>query len=150
MTVRSLTTEIWLPRPRAEVFAFFADAANLETLTPPWLHFRILTPTPFTVRQGTLIDYRIRWRWLPLRWRTEISQWEPPYRFVDRQLRGPYRQWIHTHTFEESDGGTLMVDRVDYVVPGWIVEPLLQRCVVGPDVRRIFDYRRERMRQLFA
>jgi len=150
MRIHTLQTEQWLPRPLEEVFAFFSDAANLEELTPPWLHFRILTPLPIEMRAGVLIDYQIQYRIVPLRWRTEITVWEPPHRFVDRQLRGPYRQWIHEHTFEAKDGGTLMRDRVDYAVPGWLLEPLIHAWIVGPDVRRIFAYREEKMRQRFG
>src|SRR5262245_47086768 len=101
MKIRTLTTELWLPQSVEKVFEFFSDAANLEMLTPPWLRFRILTPAPITMEKGALIEYRIRWRWLPLRWWTEISRWEPPHRFVDQQIRGPYRLWIHEHTFEQ-------------------------------------------------
>ena len=149
MRVRTLTTELWLPRPIADVFAFFSDAGNLDVLTPPWLHFRIRTPG-VELRQGALLEYTIRWRGVPLSWRTEISLWEPPHRFVDRQVRGPYRQWVHLHTFEQRDGGTLLRDRVDYAVPGWLLEPLLDRFIVGPDVRRIFAYRRAKMQELFG
>lgn len=148
MQVRTLTTETWVERPIREVFDFFSDVDNLDPLTPPWLHFRILTPRPMTVRQGSLIEYRIRWRLVPLFWRTEITAWEPPYRFVDEQRRGPYRQWIHEHTFVERDGGTLVRDRVDYAVPGWLFEPLLHRFIVGPDVTRIFDYRQRKLTEL--
>jgi len=150
MRIHTLQTEIWMPRPLEEVFAFFSDAANLEELTPPWLNFRILTPLPIEMRPGVLIDYQIQYRMVPLRWRTEITVWEPPHRFVDRQLQGPYRQWIHEHTFEAKDGGTRMRDRVDYAVPGWILEPLIHAWIVGPDVRRIFAYREEKMRQRFG
>jgi ligand-binding SRPBCC domain-containing protein len=139
-------TEVLLPRPRDEVFPFFADAANLEVITPPWLSFRILTPLPVEMRVGTRLDYRIRIRGIPVRWRTAITAWDPPRTFTDSQEKGPYRRWIHTHTFEEREGGTHMVDEVDYAVfGGWIADRLLVRR----DVRRIFDYRRERMRELF-
>lgn len=150
MRIRTLTTELWMPRPLGEVFAFFSDAANLDVLTPPWLHFQIRTPAPIPMAAGTLIDYTIRWRGVPLSWRTEIATWEPPVRFVDRQAKGPYRQWVHEHTFEARDGGTLMRDRVDYAVPGWLFEPLVARWLVAPDVERIFAYRREKMTALFG
>ncbi len=145
-----MTTELWLPRSRADLFAFFSDANNLDVLTPPWLHFRILTPAPIPMGRGTTIEYRLRWHGLPLFWRTEITAWEPPGRFVDRQIKGPYRQWIHEHIFAEQDGGTLMRDRVDYAVPGWLMEPLLSRWIITPDVERIFAYRRRKMEQLFG
>ena len=150
MRVRTLTTELWMPRPLEEVFAYFSDAANLDTLTPPWLHFRILTPTPIAMQAGTRIDYSIRWRWLPIRWQTEIAVWEPPFRFVDRQIRGPYRQWVHEHTFETRDGGTFMRDRVDWAVSGWVFEPMVARWIVEPDVERIFAYRRQKMIEVFG
>jgi len=149
MTIRTLTTEVWLPQPPARIFDFFSDAGNLQVLTPPWLHFRILTPSPIAMQSGTQIEYRIRWRGVPLKWRTHITAWEPPHRFIDQQESGPYRQWIHEHTFAERDGGTLMRDRVDYAVPGWVLEPIVARLIVGPDVQRIFDYRQSKMRELF-
>jgi ligand-binding SRPBCC domain-containing protein len=150
MRVRTLTTELWLPRPVAEVFGFFGNAWNLDALTPPWLHFRILTPQDAVMRAGALVEYNLRWRGIPLNWLTEISTWEPPHRFVDRQLRGPYRQWVHEHTFEERDSGTLVRDRVDYAIPGGIVEPLLHRLIVGGDVRKIFDFRQQKLRERFG
>jgi GrpB-like predicted nucleotidyltransferase (UPF0157 family)/ligand-binding SRPBCC domain-containing protein len=129
-------TEIWLPRSRDEVFQFFSDAANLEALTPPWLHFQILTPS-IVVRPGALIDYRLRLYGIPLRWQSEISRWEPPELFVDEQRRGPYRSWVHTHSFIEERGGTRVVDRVDFEVPfQWLTGWLVRR-----NVRRIFAYR---------
>lgn len=145
-----LEREQWLPRPLEEVFAFFSDAHNLNELTPPWLHFTIETPSPITMQPGTLIDYRLRLRGIPIRWRTEIMIWEPPHRFVDRQLRGPYRLWVHEHRFAAEDGGTRIWDRVDYALPGGPLAPLLQRWLVGPDVQRIFDYRAEQLRQRFG
>ncbi len=138
--------EQWLPRPRAEVFPFFADAANLQAITPPWLDFRILTPGPIAMRPGALIDYRLKLRGFPIRWRTKITVWEPPFRFVDRQLKGPYRQWVHEHSFEEKDGGTLCRDRVDYAVPGGA---LVNRIFVQRDVETIFAYRRGQLERLF-
>jgi ligand-binding SRPBCC domain-containing protein len=147
--VRTFTTEQWLPRPVDEVFAFFSDVYNLDALTPPWLHFHILTPRPPAVHVGLLLDYRLSWHGLPMRWRTEITAWEPPHRFVDRQVHGPYRQWVHEHTFVGKDGGTLMRDRVEYAVPGWFLEPLVARLIVGPDVSRVFAYRQDKMRELF-
>jgi ligand-binding SRPBCC domain-containing protein len=135
-----------LPVARHELFPFFADAANLQSITPSWVHFRILTPMPVTMRPGALIDYRIRVHGFPIRWRTEIEEWDPPRRFVDRQLRGPYRLWHHTHVFEEDGDGTLCIDRVRYAPIGGA---LMQRLFVRADVERIFRYRRERLTELF-
>jgi ligand-binding SRPBCC domain-containing protein len=143
----TLHTELWLPRPRDEVFPFFADARNLETITPPWLRFEVLTPALIAMRPGALIDYRIRVHGIPIRWRTEIAEWQPPHRFVDVQLRGPYTLWHHTHTFEERDGGTLCSDQVRYRPLGGA---LMNWLVVRRDVEAIFRYRQQRMKDLFG
>ena len=140
-------SSIWLPRPLDEVFEFFSDAANLEVLTPPWLNLSISTPTPIEMRPGTLIDYRLRFRGVPLRWRSEITVWDPPHRFADVQVKGPYRQWVHEHSFVEQDGGTLAGDRVAYAVWGGA---LANKLVIRRDVERIFDYRKQRLTAMFA
>jgi len=142
-----LQTELWLPRPRDEIFPFFAQARNLETITPSWLNFEVLTPAPIQMRPGTLIDYRIRVHGVPFRWRTEIAEWQPPHRFVDVQLRGPYTLWHHTHTFEEHDGGTLCADRVRYWPRGGA---LVNWLWVRRDVQRIFQFRHRRLKELFG
>jgi len=146
MTVREFKTELWLPLPPAELFPFFGDAANLNAITPPWLNLRILTPLPIVMREGSLIDYRLRVHGLPLRWRTRISAWQPPHRFVDEQLRGPYRQWILEHTFEPRNCGTLARDLVRYAVP---FDALLHRRLVRPDIERIFEFRAAELRRRF-
>jgi hypothetical protein len=143
-------TEIRLPLPIERVFAFFGDARNLDAITPPWLHFHVVTPGPIEMKAGTLLDYRLRIRGLPIRWRSEIVEWVPPYRFVDRQVCGPYRSWHHTHTFETVGADTVIRDHVEYAVPGWILEPLIHRWLVGPDVRRIFEYREKKIRELLV
>ena len=138
----TLTAEIWLPRSRSEVFAFFADAGNLEVLTPAWLRFEILTRRPIGMQSGALIDYRLRIHGWPVRWQTRIAVWEPPVRFVDEQLRGPYRLWRHEHTFEEAAGGTRVRDVVHYVVLGGAV---VNALFVRPDLRKIFSYRQKKL-----
>ena len=138
MKIFTLTNELWLPQPPEEVFPFFADASNLERLTPPSLRFRILTPQPIQMAVGALIDYRIRLRAIPMRWQSEITVWEPPHRFADEQRRGPYRLWVHEHTFTSQDGGTLARDVVRYAVFGGAI---VQRLFVASELRRIFDYR---------
>ena len=147
MRVHEFQTELWLPLPPEELFPFFADAANLDALTPPWLHFKILTPLPIAMRAGALIDYKLRVRGVPVRWRTHISAWQPPHRFVDEQIRGPYRQWIHEHTFEPRDGGTLARDMVRYAVP---FDFLANRWLVRPDVKKIFAYRTQELSNRFS
>ncbi|MDX1578982.1 MAG: SRPBCC family protein [Gemmatimonadota bacterium] len=136
-----------VPFPRDRVFSFFSDARNLERLTPPVLRFRVLTPEPIEMKAGTIIDYRLRLRGLPLRWRSEITVWEPPHRFADVQRRGPYRKWEHTHAFREVPGGTVIEDRVEYAVPGG---RLVDRLFVRPDVERIFAYRQDAIERLLA
>lgn len=151
MKVYELRTRISLPRPRGEVFAFFADAANLQALTPPWLHFEILTPSPIDMRPGALIEYRLKLHGIPIRWRTRITVWEPPHRFVDQQLKGPYRLWDHEHTFEEDPaapaGATLAADRVRYAVLGGA---LVNRLLVQKDVEKIFTFRHQKLREIFG
>lgn len=143
--------EVRLARPIDEVFAFFADAHNLEAITPAFLRFHVLTPAPIRMAAGTLIDYRLSLRGVPIRWRTRIDHWEPPHRFVDLQLKGPYRLWHHEHTFSSVSGGTLCADHVRYAVPGGPgVERLVERLFVRRDVERIFEFRRERLGERFG
>lgn len=139
--------ELWLPRPLGEVFPFFADAHNLQELTPPFLDFRVLTPGPVPMSPGVRIDYRLRLRGVPIRWQSEITAWEPPHRFVDEQRRGPYKAWIHTHRFSPKDGGTLVEDEVRYDVLGG---RLVNALFVRRDVERIFAYRAQRLRARFG
>jgi ligand-binding SRPBCC domain-containing protein len=148
MKAHNLEVEFWLPRPRADVFAFFADARHLDSITPAWLHFRTITPAPIKMQVGAIIDYKLRLHGMPVRWRTEITEWAPPYRFVDQQVHGPYREWIHTHSFEEKDGGTLVRDHVRYRVPGGWLEPLIHRLFVARDVAEIFRYRQMKIEEL--
>ena len=130
-----------LPVERA--FAFFADAGNLEAITPPWLRFSLLGGDAIEMRAGAVIDYRLRLHGLPVRWRTRISVWEPPRRFVDVQVNGPYAHWEHTHAFElAGDGGVVMRDRVRYVLPLGPLGAIAHSLFVRRDVERIFDYRR--------
>lgn len=140
-----LEKSMFLPLPRAQVFEFFAEAANLARITPPAMGFQIMTPGPIEMRAGTQIEYRIRVFGLPLTWRSLISRWEPPSVFVDEQLKGPYRQWIHTHRFcdhvdPQRGAGTLIEDQVRYRIPGGslgrFAHPLVRR-----ELERIFRYR---------
>jgi ligand-binding SRPBCC domain-containing protein len=142
-----IKAEITLPQPLGNVFPFFSDARNLERLTPGWLKFEVLTPDPIEMAVGTLIEYRLRLRGVPIRWWSEITAWEPPYRFVDEQRRGPYRTWIHEHLFEERNGQTLARDRVRYDHLGG---RLVNKLLVAPDVAKIFSFRRKRMEEIFG
>ena len=130
-----------IPRERDEVFAFFADAFNLEAITPPWLGFRVITPGPIGMGPGTSIEYRLELHGLRVDWLTSIEIWEPGRRFVDTQVRGPYRLWRHTHVFEDHPNGTLVRDRVSYAIPLGPLGELARLLFVRRDLDRIFDHR---------
>jgi ligand-binding SRPBCC domain-containing protein len=139
-----LTAVTWVSTPRAAVFPFFADPANLQRLTPPWLHFRVLTSAP-AVHEGLEITYRISLHGLPMRWVSQIQTFDPPRAFVDRQIRGPYRTWIHTHRFFDERGGTRLTDDVEFEIPfAWLAGAWVAR-----DLRRIFAYRHEALLRHF-
>ncbi len=139
-----------IARPGDEVFAFFSDAQHLDTLTPDFLHFRILTPLPIVLQAGTLIDYSLQLFRVPFRWRTRIEVFEPPSRFIDTQIRGPYRLWRHLHTFQSIPGGTRVYDRVEYALPLGPFGRLTQRLLVRDLLEDIFTYRRQRLAAFFA
>ena len=139
-----------VPRPRAEVFAFFADPMNLERITPDFLSFRILTPPPIAMRPGALIDYRLRLYGVPLRWRTRIEVFDPPFGFTDVQQSGPYRRWVHRHDFLEMPGGTEVRDRVDYELPFGPLGGLARRLFVRASLDAIFDFRRAAITEALA
>ena len=150
MAVHTLTREQFIPRPIEEVFGFFSNAANLQAITPPHLDFRILTPQPVRMEAGTLLDYRLKWHGIPIRWRTRILEWNPPLVFVDLQLQGPYRLWHHTHTFRSENGSTVMQDIVKYELPLGPLGELAHTVKVRSDVGRIFDFRRDTIARLFT
>ena len=139
-------TEIFVDSPIAAVFAFFSDAHNLQRLTPPSLQFEILTPGPIQMAARTVIDYRLRLHGILFRWQSEIALWDPPNCFVDVQRRGPYRLWIHQHTFSAQNDGTKIEDQVTYSVHGGL---LAQRLFVARELRRIFDYQHRKLREIF-
>jgi ligand-binding SRPBCC domain-containing protein len=146
---RALRTRIELPLARERVFPFFADADNLQKITPPELHFRIVTPPPIAMAQGTLIRYQLRLMGVPFEWLTRITVWNPPVEFVDEQVKGPYRRWVHQHLFVETSFGTRMHDAVTYELPlfpiGELAAPL-----VHLQLRRIFSYRARALKRLLG
>lgn len=138
-----------IERPREEVFEFFADAGNLQKITPPELNFQILTPQPIDIKKGTFIDYQLKLRGIPITWKTEITQWNPPHDFVDTALKSPYKQWIHLHRFTVGERGeTIMEDIVRYRLP---LEPLgdIAHFYVKKELKYIFDYRRQVIEEIF-
>ncbi len=143
MGERIFEREQFFPYPIERVFAPFADAGNLQEITPPWLHFRIISQLPIEMREGAVIEYWLRLHGLPVRWRTVIESWDPPYRFTDVQERGPYALWHHTHTFQSAFGGTVVRDRVRYRIGFGTFGEIADRILVRRDVTRIFDYRRD-------
>jgi ligand-binding SRPBCC domain-containing protein len=143
VNVHRLRREQYVDRPLADVFDFFAEAHNLERITPPWLSFTVLTPDPIEMGVGALIEYRLRVHGVPLRWTSRIEDWEPGRSFVDRQLRGPYGLWHHRHTFAEAGQGTVVRDEVDYAMPFGALGDLAHPLFVRRDLERIFAYRHE-------
>jgi ligand-binding SRPBCC domain-containing protein len=144
-----LEREQVIPAPRALVFQFFSKAENLEKLTPPFLKFEILSPLPIEMKRGQFIEYRIGLGGVPMNWLTEVSEWTPPQRFVDEQLRGPYRYWHHTHEFHETEAGTLMRDVVEYELPLGPLGRLAHTALVQRTLQRIFDYRKQAVEAAF-
>ena len=147
--LRIISRETSVNKPIEEVFSFFTKAENLNIITPPELKFKITTPLPIDMKKGTLIDYKIKLNGIPFKWKTEITDWSPPYRFVDTQLRGPYRIWIHEHEFESHDSKTIVKDTVSYLPPGWVLEPVIHRLAVKKKLEHIFDYRMEKIKSIF-
>jgi hypothetical protein len=149
MHIYTLRCEMLSPASLAGTFSVFENPHNLARITPPWLNFRILTGA-LEMRQGAVIDYTIRWLGLPVPWRTLISAYEPPHHFVDEQIRGPYRLWRHRHTFEPAARGTLVLDRVEYALPLGALGRAAHGLLVGYQLREIFRYRQEALKQFFG
>lgn len=141
--------EIEVSRSLPDVFAFFAEAGNLEEITPPWLKFRVLTAHPVEMKEGAKIAYSLRIHGVPMRWLTQIECWEPPLSFVDVQLKGPYRLWRHTHRFSRKGDRTVLADTVEFALPFGMLGDLVYHLQVARDVDRIFDYREQRIKERF-
>ena len=145
-----LDRSLFIPRPRAEVFAFFSKAENLEQITPDFLKFQIISPLPIEMKAGALIDYKLSFHGIPLRWRTRIAAFEPVSTFTDTQLSGPYRRWIHRHDFEDVPGGTQMHDHVQYELPFGPIGDIVRFLFVRRSVEQIFDHRNQTISRIFA
>jgi ligand-binding SRPBCC domain-containing protein len=144
-----MESRVWLAHPRAEVFAFFADPQNLARLTPPGLRLRVLTPAS-TLRAGAVLDLRVAWLGIPVPWRVYIREYDPPHRFVDVQVRGPWARWEHRHLFLEGDGGTWVEDRLTYRPPLGPLGRVAHAVALGRQVRALWAYRQRRLGELFA
>jgi ligand-binding SRPBCC domain-containing protein len=150
MSDHVLESRFWVAQPRPQVFAFFNDPANVARLSPPSLRFELLTPRPFVMAAGAVIDYRIRWLGLRLSGRAFIREYDPPVRFVDVQLWGPYRRWEHRHLFLEESGGTWVEDRVTYALPLGPLGRLAHAVVVRRQLARLWEYRRQKLAERFG
>lgn len=137
-------------RPLAEVFPFFESPENLSKITPPWLNFIIRTPAPVDMKSGAFIEYTIRWLGLPIRWKTEIKDFDPPFRFVDEQIRGPYTLWHHTHVFNSVNGSTEMTDLVKYRLPFGPIGRIVHALWIRRQLQEIFDYRYNAIEKIFT
>lgn len=149
MKLYTFKREQILPRSLEEVFSFFERPENLEAITPPWLHFKMITPTPIHMKQGSIFDYTLLVRGFSLHGASIITAYDPPHSFVDQQLRGPYEYWYHTHNFVEVEDGTKIVDEVRYIMPYGLLGRLAHALMVGPDLQEIFDYREMAVEKLF-
>jgi ligand-binding SRPBCC domain-containing protein len=149
MRVHVLERSQRLPGPPDEVFGFFAEARNLEAITPPFLGFEVVTPEPIAMGEGTLIEYRLDLHGVRLSWLTRIEVWEPGVRFVDRQLKGPYRLWHHVHSFDPESEDTLMRDVVRYALPLGPLGEVARWLLVKRDLDRIFDFRQAEIARRF-
>lgn len=147
MRTHKIETSIHLPLKIEDVFPFFCQVENLHRITPPELDFCVLTPLPIDISLGTTVDYQLRLFRIPFKWRSEITVWEPPHRFADVQVSGPYKLWEHTHLFYQEEDGTVIEDNIIYRLPYWpfgeIIYPL-----VRAQLKRIFQYRQKTIREL--
>jgi len=141
-----LHATLWVPRPIEEVFRFFSQPENLQTLTPANMKFHLLDEGPIEMREGLELSYKLRVKGIPIRWTSRITKWEPPFAFGDIQLKGPYNIWDHTHTFERDGSGTRVIDDVKYRAPGF---RWMERYLVRPDIQRIFAFRHKTLETMF-
>jgi len=150
MKLYKINRQQLISRPLEETFSFFSRPENLALITPASLKFQMLTPSPIEMKEGTVIDYTVQPFGFPLRWTTFITDFKPPYRFADLQLRGPYAYWHHAHTFSETDDGTLMTDEIRYALPFGAMGRLAHTIVVRRQLQGIFDYRKDLLDQFFS
>lgn len=149
MKYYKLVKSQFIDTPINEVFSFFEKPENLQEITPPYLNFKIITPSPIKMEEGQVISYKIKLRGIPLTWKSLISLYDPPNSFIDEQIRGPYAIWHHTHTFKEEDGGTMIEDEVKYAIPFSIIGRICNHLFIKNDLNKIFQYRKEKISLIF-
>jgi uncharacterized protein (TIGR01777 family) len=147
---RLFEDEQWVSNSKLEVFSFFCNEQNLETITPPFLHFKVLNKSTSAIAQGTEIEYDLRIHGIPVKWLSRISIWKPNSEFQDIQIKGPYSKWQHTHLFEDLAGGTLITDKVIYSLPLATFGGNLAQPLIAADIKKIFDYRKTMIAKFFA
>ena len=148
MKLNEINSEQFINIKIQNVFDFFSKPENLQEITPKRLGFNIITPGPIEMEKGTVIDYYIKISYIPIRWRTIITNYNPPYKFVDQQIKGPYSFWHHTHTFSKLNGGTLIKDNIKYLVPFGIIGKIINKIWIKRDLENIFDYRKNKIKIL--
>lgn len=148
--IYELRRKVTIRAPVESVFSFFCRAENLDLITPRWLRFQILTPLPIKMERQTRIEYKLHLFGVRFFWKTEITHWQPPLLFVDKQISGPYRHWEHTHRFEKTNQGTQMEDIVRYAVPGFVFAPLVHFFFIKPRLEKIFSFREDTLLRLFS
>jgi ligand-binding SRPBCC domain-containing protein len=149
MNAYTLRCQMLAPVSIRDAFAVFEDPHNLARITPPWLNFRILSPDP-KMHQGAEFDYLFRWKGLPLKWRTRITEYEPPFFFVDEMLKGPYLYWRHRHTFHPSEDGTVVIDEVDYMLPFGRLGSVVHQFAIARQLKEIFHYRQLSLNEILC
>lgn len=147
---REFSTEVIVPARIEKVFDFFSDAKNLETITPPWLHFKVLSQSTTQIQEGTEFEYSLKLRGFPVRWKSRILKWKTNEQFVDMQLKGPYKKWEHLHLFKSHPDGTWMKDQVEYALPFGVLGDVFGGWYVDRDVRKIFEYRKKVILESFS
>jgi ligand-binding SRPBCC domain-containing protein len=145
-----LRCEMEAPVPVEQAFRVFEDPYNLARITPPWLSFRVVNLEHVSMRKGAEIDYTIKWLGVPMKWKTLISDYHPPFVFVDTQEKGPYVWWHHTHAFTPTVAGTRVTDEVRYILPMGALGRAAHTLVVGRQLKQIFEYRRKMLPTLIG
>ena len=139
----------FIDKPRDVVFSFFSKPENLEYITPPYLHFKIMNTLPVSMKEGQIINYKLRIRGISIKWSSLIKSYSPPFNFIDEQIKGPYSVWHHTHEFIEEKNGTRIIDNIIYKIPLGFIGKLINHFWVAKDLEKIFNYRQDKVNEFF-